>query len=199
MRSSRGSTIGMPPSNGSCPAGFAPRSATWVRGGTTCRSTAIRTRRPPRRWPTAANVSCLARRIRYPSWGRIRTRVNTARSSAHVLHGGRAEAVGGRPVVPGRLHIRECEGHVVRRADGHVGFRQRRGKRDGLVGSRSRVRARQLRRPPLARRQCRGCAAVGPERGRDRRRPRARVARGRRAEPGERAAVYAVHRIRSGG
>ena len=60
-------------------------SATSDRRATTCRSTAIRTRRRPSTAQTASSGWCRARRCAIPSWGRIRTRTNIARSNYHGM------------------------------------------------------------------------------------------------------------------
>ena len=61
------------------------RSATSDRRATTCRSTAIPT--PCRRSTDADGVKRLVpgAALRYPSWGRIRTRINIARSNYHGM------------------------------------------------------------------------------------------------------------------
>ena len=101
--------------------------------------------------------------LRYPTWGRIRTRTNVARSNGHALVAGMRQRTPNGSAAGG-VHLRALERHVVGRSDGHVGLRQRRGQRHRLVGSGGRVRAVELRRPSLARGQRGLRVAVGAAR-----------------------------------
>ena len=147
------------------------RSATSDRRATTCRSTAIPTRRRRVTARTASSGWCPARPLRYPSWGRIRTRINIARSNYHGMTLEPEQALLRRLAVAGVVHARRLEGHLVGRPDRRLRLRQRRGQRERLVGSGVRVRTVELRRPPQLRDQRRLRAAVW--RGVDRRRRRA--------------------------
>ena len=66
-------------------AAWSAKSATSDRRGTTCRSTAIRTRCRPSTRPDGVKRLVPGATLRYPSWGRIRTRTNVARSIYHGM------------------------------------------------------------------------------------------------------------------
>ena len=118
---------------------------------------------PSERLPDGSKRVFRARSLRYPELGTHPHPDQRGPLRRPCVDPGSAAALHRRAGAAGRLHVHPLERHVVRRTDGHVGLRQRRGERHGLVGSRGRVQARRAstcgtRSSPTRPTTCRGAA-----------------------------------------
>ena len=101
--------------------------------------------------------------LRYPAWGRIRTRINVARSIYQGVTASVTKRYANNWQGQVSYTLRQRARQLVRRTDRRVGLRQRRGQRDRLVGIRTtsgvrRVMTSATRSSSMAPTSCRSSA-----------------------------------------